>query len=270
MDLPRPPSGDKGYVFLVDADGANPDVVPIMLERLTLLSSVPVRRLYGNLSTTGVGKSWETLARLNGFERRHRPKTTSTKNGADIALAVDAMDLVHERYRYFCLVAGDTDFGPLIERIHRAHGNTVIVSANPALHAWSKYAFKFDQLLPKQKPSKVPAAKSNVAKPKAEAPRPLSPPVLSAKAPNPKVQELLTKALEHAQSQNDGNDWVDASRLGSVFQSVDPGYSRSKYGLSSRTTVRQMAEAFPSAFEVKTQTSDGKNRVLVRLRPKTR
>lgn len=269
MEMPRPPPGDRGYAILVDADGADPDVVAIVISHLQAIGPVPARRLHGNLHGQNAGKSWERLSRMHGFERRHRPKSTATKNGADIALAVDALDLLGEGYRYFCLVAGDTDFGALVERLHRAHCETVIVSANPALHAWSPHAFTFAKILASA--DSGGAKGGALSKPGPDAPsKPSanqvpSEPIL-ADAPA-SVEALLRAALKHAHAKGQASDgWVDADKLGPMFPIVDKGYTRKKYGLANSATVRSMAAKFPDVFEIETKTIKDVRHTLIRIR----
>lgn len=275
VNLPRAPNGDRGYALLVDADSQEPDIVPAVLSALLANGPVPIRRLHGNLLNEKLGKSWERLARRHGFDRRHRPKTRSTKNGADVALAVDAMDLLGEGYQYFCLIAGDTDFGALIERLHRGHCTTVIVSANPALHAWSAHAFTFDQIRSptdarpmvevaaarlevKAKPAGIPTAK---IAPVVPAPKPEPP------SSGPNVEHLLKSALKHATAKGRASEgWVDENLVGPMFPLVDKTYSRKKYGLSNRATVRSMAAKFPQAFEITTKTIKEVRHTLIRIR----
>ena len=58
-------------------------------------------------------------------QRLQQPSFTAGKNASDIALVIDAMDLLHsKRFEGFCLVSSDSDFTRLAMRL-REEGATV-------------------------------------------------------------------------------------------------------------------------------------------------
>ena len=76
-----------------------------------------VRRIYGDFSN-GRLASWNTAIRSWSIVARHQPAHVKGKNAADIALAVDAMDLSYrERLDGFVLVSSDSDFTRLAQRL---------------------------------------------------------------------------------------------------------------------------------------------------------
>ena len=76
-----------------------------------------MRRIYGDFSGTRL----KILGRHPGEARDHPDQHfayTSGKNASDIALVIDAMDLLHSgRFDGFCLVSSDSDFTRLASRI---------------------------------------------------------------------------------------------------------------------------------------------------------
>ena len=55
------------------------------------------------------------------FEYHTQPTVASAKNGADIALAIDAMDILYAgAVTAFCIVSNDRDFVPLALRLRAA------------------------------------------------------------------------------------------------------------------------------------------------------
>lgn len=50
----------------------------------------------------------------------------SGPNATDIALVIGAMDLLYQGIKHFCLVAGDSDSVPFVQRL-RQEGCTVLV-----------------------------------------------------------------------------------------------------------------------------------------------
>ena len=59
----------------------------------------------------------QEVAPCYGLEQRHHGRTTPGKNATDIALVVDAMDILYSgAIEHFCLVTSDSDYTPLVLR----------------------------------------------------------------------------------------------------------------------------------------------------------
>jgi uncharacterized protein (TIGR00288 family) len=101
-------------MLLVDADNVSADVIEQAVERtLAEHGAVHVRRAYCNAETA--------LKQQSLFKRlsmRPMVNLSAGKNSTDIALAVDAIDLViAERPDIVVLVSSDSDFAPLVIRL---------------------------------------------------------------------------------------------------------------------------------------------------------
>lgn len=107
-------NGAPRVMLLVDADNVSADVIEQALERtLAEHGAVHVRRAYCNAETA--------LKQQSLFKRlsiRPMVNLAAGKNSTDIALAVDAIDLViAERPDVVVLVSSDSDFAPLVIRL---------------------------------------------------------------------------------------------------------------------------------------------------------
>jgi uncharacterized LabA/DUF88 family protein len=61
---------------------------------------------------------WSKVQAEFGLVPHHQPANTVGKNASDIALVIDAMDLMHSgRFDGFVLVSSDSDFTRLASRI---------------------------------------------------------------------------------------------------------------------------------------------------------
>src|SRR5260370_2676535 len=103
------------------------------------------------------------MRRPLGLEQRHHGQTVPGKNATDIALAVDAMDILYSgAIEHFCLVASDSDYTPLVMRL-RSAGCKVLVIGKPttplALKTAGTEVLSTDQLLSK------PAQRLPIAQP---------------------------------------------------------------------------------------------------------
>ena len=76
-----------------------------------------VRRIYGDFSSSRL-KSWTEVLQKHAIDPYQQFAYTSGKNASDIALVIDAMDLLHSgRFDGFCLVSSDSDFTRLASRL---------------------------------------------------------------------------------------------------------------------------------------------------------
>lgn len=127
MTTRKDQTGGSGWALLVDGDNVSPELLRPLVARLEGDGKVPERRVFRNWRSRKGAQEWDDLSKELAFERIDRYSTRRGKNAADIALVVDAMDLLHAGYDRFCIASGDTDFVPLIERLRRGGGYVVIV-----------------------------------------------------------------------------------------------------------------------------------------------
>lgn len=151
-------------------------------------------------------------------------------NGTDIALAIDAMEMFHqEGIKYFCIVAGDSDYVPLVLRL-RQRGSTVLMIGPPACSSVLKEAssvfLSTDQLPPQASPQPVSS-------------QAISP-------PSSELSVLLTNAL-HVAIQKDQTEWALLSALGSTLRQLDPHF-QAIYGKQKLCTL---IKQYPALFEIR-------------------
>src|SRR6476661_2152275 len=102
---------------LIDADNASARIAPGLFEEIAKIGEASVRRIYGDFSSTRL-KSWTDVLATHAIMPHQNFAYTTGKNASDIALVIDAMDLLHSgRFDGFCLVSSDSDFTRLAARI---------------------------------------------------------------------------------------------------------------------------------------------------------
>ncbi len=181
------------------------------------------------------------------------PAAAYAKNGADIRLAVDAVEDMFrlDDLTHVVIVAGDSDYVPLAQRCKRL--GRVVVGVGVAGSTAKSLAAACDQFdsydsLPGvqppvvEKPAKADAAPSRRRR---------------AKAPADPAGDLLERALRLETERTD-DEWVHASALKSLLKRMDPSFSEKGLGHKSFTDY---IAAHPTVAELK---EDGNIR-LVRL-----
>lgn len=107
----------KRVVVYVDGDSVSAHHVGIVLNYLRERNAVSQVRVFGNINNRNV-TSWSSLTKRRGLIVRHMPRLVEGKNGADIALATDAVELHLTRPApSYALIASDADFTPLVMRL---------------------------------------------------------------------------------------------------------------------------------------------------------
>jgi uncharacterized LabA/DUF88 family protein len=103
--------------ILIDADNASPRIVTGLFQEVAAIGEASVRRIYGDFSGTRL-KGWSEVLSAHAIVPQQNFANTVGKNASDIALVIDAMDLLHTgRFDAFCLVSSDGNFTRLAARI---------------------------------------------------------------------------------------------------------------------------------------------------------
>jgi hypothetical protein len=122
----------RRLAILIDADNTSPRVADGLFEEIAKFGEASVRRIYGDFSSPRL-KSWIEILQKHAIDPYQQFAYTSGKNTSDIALVIDAMDLLHTgRFDGFCLVSSDSDFTRLASRL-REQGADVY---GFGMHGW--------------------------------------------------------------------------------------------------------------------------------------
>ncbi len=110
------PSESK-IALLVDADNAPASKIAAILTALSKYGATNIRRAYGNWKSDSL-KAWEEKLYKFAIYPVQQFDYTKGKNASDVALIIDAMDLLYNRdLDGFAIVSSDSDFTPLAMRI---------------------------------------------------------------------------------------------------------------------------------------------------------
>ncbi len=103
--------------LLIDADNAPAGKIDMVLAELARHGVANVRRAYGNWKSANLQR-WEAALHPNAIQPIQQFAYSSGKNASDMAMVVDAMDLLHSgRFDAFAIVSSDADFTPLAMRL---------------------------------------------------------------------------------------------------------------------------------------------------------
>lgn len=110
-------STELRIALLIDADNAPASRIEHILTELARHGVANTRRAYGNWKNPHL-KGWEETLHVHAIQPVQQFAYTSGKNASDMAMVIDAMDLLYARnFDGFAIVSSDADFTPLVMRL---------------------------------------------------------------------------------------------------------------------------------------------------------
>jgi len=232
-------------------DGENviaPDLIAYILDEAGKMGSVVIRQVYGNWTAPSM-QPWKEMMTHYALESKGNVQTNPGRNATDIALVIEAMDLLYRGVKHFCLVAGDSDYVPLVLRLRQDECTILGIGMPNASQTLREACNKFltiEQLKPRAaaSPSKVVSSTS-------------SKPAYSVE----ELSTLLTKAYLH-NAKEGGNEWILLSALGKALRDLNPHFQET-YGKKRLSTI---IEQCPALFETRQRKTEKGHIDEVRLR----
>lgn len=134
--------------LLIDADNAPATKIEVVLSELSRHGIANVRRAYGNWKSSNLQK-WEEVLHPNAVQPIQQFAYSKGKNASDMAMVVDAMDLLHGgQFDAFAIVSSDADFTPLVMRLRaqnmRVFGFGAHQAPKPFVSACSTFLYLDD------------------------------------------------------------------------------------------------------------------------------
>ncbi len=135
--------------LFIDAENAPASKFEDVLSEVAKYGVVTIRKAYGNWKNPGL-KSWEDLLHEYAIQPIQQYDLTKGKNASDIALVIDAMDVMYTKnIDVMCFVSSDSDFTPMVTRA-LAEGKVVLgfgerKTPTPFVNACSKFLYLDDE-----------------------------------------------------------------------------------------------------------------------------
>ena len=193
---------------LIDADNTSPKWAKAIFDEIAGMGEASVRRVYGDFSSSQMN-GWAKVQAEFGLVPHHQPANTVGKNASDIALVIDAMDLLHTgRFDGFILVSSDSDFTRLASRIREQGYDVFGIGAQKTPEAFRKACKRFIFLenlegAPQQKQAAKSSDKMNEAR------------------------DLIFRAMDALETED---DWYALGPLGQQVATANPDFDVRSYG----------------------------------------
>ncbi|MDX2483825.1 MAG: NYN domain-containing protein [Pseudodonghicola sp.] len=238
---------------LIDADNISAKYAEAIFEEIASFGEASIRRIYGDFSG-GAPQGWskDKLASMAIVPHQQFANTTG-KNASDIALVIDAMDILHSgRFDGFVLISSDSDFTRLASRI-REQGLDVYgmgMRKTPAAFVKACKRFIYVENLMAE-PARV--------KPKPTRPADTRPvPEVHVSSEAPAELEDPTKLVVRAMDAIDQEDeWFSLGQIGQFIAAANPDFDTRSYG------KKKLSDLVKELKRFETKVGDG-NQLLVR------
>jgi len=232
----------RRFAVLIDADNTSPKIVAGLFEEIAKFGEASVRRIYGDFSSPRM-RSWADILQKYAIDPYQQFAYTTGKNASDIALVIDAMDLLHSgRFDGFFLVSSDSDFTRLASRLREEGADVYGFGARKTPESFRQACRRFiytENLLPD--------APASSADEKAAA---------VAVQPTSAAVAILNKAIGQMDTE-DG--WVALGLVGRRLAAIASDFDPRSYGFRKLSDLVRNT----GAYEIDQQ--DGR---AMRVRPK--
>lgn len=231
---------------LIDADNISAKHAEAMFEEIASLGEAGIRRIYGDFSGTGAqGWTKETLAALAIVPHQQFANTIG-KNASDIALVIDAMDILHSgRFDGFVLISSDSDFTRLASRIREQGVDVFGMGMRKTPAAFVKACKRFiyvENLIADPTKAKAPTKPQKVDTSQGE----------PARLEDP--AKLVMRAMDAI---NQDDEWYTLGQIGQFISASSPDFDTRSYG------KRKLSDLIATLKIFETQRGEG-NQIMVR------
>ena len=210
---------------LIDAENASARIAEALFTEIATLGEASARRIYGDFASPQLAGWTRVLARF-AIQPQQNFANTKGKNSGDIALVIDAMDLLHSgRFDGFCLVSSDADFTRLASRIREEGVDVFGFGEQKTPESFRQACTRFIYT-------------ENLSAPVSEAPAPVAggrrAEAVAAPAPAPgkrkPVEAARLIATVIADMEEDGDGWVTAGGIANRLRNAYPDFDQRTYG----------------------------------------
>ncbi|MDB5851913.1 MAG: hypothetical protein JWP29_5665 [Rhodoferax sp.] len=232
------------FAVLIDADNTSPQIAAGLFEEVAKFGEASARRIYGDFSGPQL-KSWSEILQKHAIDPYQQFAYTKGKNASDIALVIDAMDLLHSgRFDGFCLVSSDSDFTRLASRLREQGADVYGFGTQKTPESFRQACRRFiytENLLPD-----LPAVGQGAPKSK------------SLQQPS-----AATAILKKVISQIDSEDgWVSLGTVGTQLTNLVSDFDVRTYGF------KKLSDLVKSTGTFEFEKPEG-GRLRIRIKPKS-
>ena len=256
-------------VVLIDADNTQLTKLEEVLHEVSAFGRIVVKKAYGNWKKRLLAK-WEDQIKRLAIKAEQQFDYVAGKNTTDIAIVIDAMDLLHTgMYDAFVLVSSDSDFTPLAVRLKESGIYVIGVGEKKTPEAFCSACDNFIYLeyleggeeKKEAQPQNVKARKEGSRKKgKGNDDESMTLRIGFVDPDIADIHNLLRIACEKFQ---DDDGFTPLTSAGNYIKRVKPEFNTKTYGYSK---LSDLIRSFPDLYEVKRYSSGSSSIIVYRCR----
>ncbi len=226
-------------VVLIDADNTQLAKMDNVMREISTYGRIIVKRAYGNWKKENL-KNWEDEVKRLAIKAVQQFDYVSGKNVTDMAMVIDAVDLLHTGiYDAFVIVASDSDYTPIAIKLHESGVYVIGVGEKKTPEAFRNSCDEFIYLenLSEKELSKADDTDIEYDN--------------DSDANIKEIHSLLKIAFEKYQ---DDDGYVNVSSAGTFIKRTKPDFDLRSYGYLK---LPDLIEAYPDKYEIKRYRGKG-------------
>ena len=209
----------EAIAVLIDAENISPQKLRPVLDEISKYGRIIARRAYGDWTGESL-KHWKDPLNALSIKPEQQFAYTKGKNSSDIAMVIDAMDLLYtKKFDAFVIVSSDSDFTGLVSRLKEDGMYVFGVGKKTTPSAFKNTCDNFISI---ENLDEEQAESTEKKQKKTE--------ITDAK----ELIKPLTRAWEDHQN-DDG--WVNVSDAGQLIKRLRPDFDPRTYGARNLTDV---------------------------------
>ena len=206
---------------LIDAENASARIAESLFAEIATLGEASARRIYGDFASAQI-QGWTKVLARYAIQPQQNFANTKGKNSGDIALVIDAMDLLHSgRFDGFCLVSSDADFTRLASRIREegvdVYGFGEQKTPESFRQACTRFIYTENLSAPVSETEAASGGKGATA----------AAPTAGKRKPTEATRMI---AAVIADMDEDGDGWVPFGGIGNRLRNAHPDFDQRTYG----------------------------------------
>lgn len=219
---------------LIDADNAQLKKLKAILDEISKYGRIIVKKAYGDCKNPSL-KNWEDELKRLAIKPEQQFAYTKGKNATDIALVIDAMDLLYtNNYDAFVIVCSDADYTPLAIRLRETGAYIFGIGEDKTPDAFRNSCDNF--ILTRT----LTDSNDKIESIGNETQYDIS-----------EIIKLLNIASETSQYQDD-DGWVNAATAGNYIKRVRPDFELRAFGFLK---LSDLISEYPKLYETKKDTT---------------
>ncbi|MCE2482670.1 MAG: NYN domain-containing protein [Alphaproteobacteria bacterium] len=216
----------KSLAVLIDADNASARHAQAIFEEIAKLGEANVRRIYGDFSGSRLS-GWDGAIQSMAILQHQQRSNSNGKNASDIALVIDAMDLIYKRtLDGVVLVSSDSDFTRLAQRLREEGLEVYGFGERKAVEAFRNACNRFIYVENLTEPDAERGSDEEGAGKETEPPS--------------RAVKIIATAIEGS----DDDGWANLSEVGQRILAVAPDFDPRSYGCRNLSTLAEKSGGF--------------------------